>query len=437
MYLCRDVIIMIITQQQNHSLRDYLSHFSTDSENNLFSDTDTSIRTGNENKTFVETIKINNNNIYRYTNEFWTSKQRQANALHEISYRACFKPQLPAFFIKLLTRPKDVVYDPFAGRGTTPIEAALLNRNIIANDVNPLSRILTEGRLYIPELKALEKRLKEIEINYELKADIDLSMFYHPKTEAEIVSLRKYLIEKKQNGTEDELDKWIRMVATNRLTGHSANFFSVYTLPPNQSIKPEKQKKINEIRKQQPEYKDTFKIILKKSIDLMKDITPALKNQIRIIADNAIFLNKDARHTSDIPDDYVHLTVTSPPFLDIVQYADDNWLRLWFNDIDKDEVSSKITMSKTINEWEKVMNDVFKELYRITKKGGYVAFEVGEVKNGKIKLDEIVAPIGIENGFVCEAIMINKQVFTKTANIWGIKNNAKGTNTNRIVIFKK
>ncbi|GAB4202424.1 MAG: DNA methylase [Bacteroidia bacterium] len=428
---------MIITQQQNHSLRDYLSHFSTCSENNLFSDAGTPVRTGNENDTFVETIKINDNNIYRYTNEFWTSKQRQANALHEISYRACFKPQLPAFFIKLLTRPKDVVYDPFAGRGTTPIEAALLNRNIIANDINPLSRILTEGRLYIPELKALEKRLKEIEINYELKADIDLSMFYHPKTEAEIVSLRKYLIEKKQNGTEDELDKWIRMVATNRLTGHSANFFSVYTLPPNQSIKPEKQKKINEIRNQQPEYKDTFKIILKKSIDLMKDITPALKKQIKIIADNAVFLNKDARYTSDIPDDYVHLTVTSPPFLDIVQYADDNWLRLWFNNIDKNEVSSKITMSKTINEWEKVMNDVFKELYRITKKGGYVAFEVGEVKNGKIKLDEIVAPIGIENGFVCEAIMINKQVFTKTANIWGIKNNAKGTNTNRIVIFKK
>ena len=29
--------------------------------------------------------------------EFWTSKQRAGHSLHEVSYRACYKPQLPAF----------------------------------------------------------------------------------------------------------------------------------------------------------------------------------------------------------------------------------------------------------------------------------------------------------------------------------------------------
>ena len=42
-------------------------------------------------------------------NEYWTSKQRQANSLHEISYRACFKPQLPEFFIQRLTKEGDGV----------------------------------------------------------------------------------------------------------------------------------------------------------------------------------------------------------------------------------------------------------------------------------------------------------------------------------------
>src|ERR1043166_2052604 len=37
-----------------------------------------------------------------FVNEFWTSKQRAASSLHEISYRACFKPQLPRFFIERL-----------------------------------------------------------------------------------------------------------------------------------------------------------------------------------------------------------------------------------------------------------------------------------------------------------------------------------------------
>jgi hypothetical protein len=33
--------------------------------------------------------------------------------------------------------------------------------------------------------------------------------------------------------------------------------------------------------------------------------------------------------------------------------------------------------------------------------------------------------------------LINSQQFTKTANCWGVTNNSKGTNTNRIVLLQK
>jgi hypothetical protein len=115
---------------------------------------------------------------------------------------------------------------------------------------------------------------------------------------------------------------------------------------------------------------------------------------------SGIFLNKDARYTEEIPDASISLTVTSPPFLDVVQYDKDNWLRCWFNGIDADEIASKITMSKTIEEWSAVMQEVFYELYRVTKSGGWLAFEVGEVKGGKLKLDEYVVPLGIRAGFI-------------------------------------
>jgi hypothetical protein len=32
---------------------------------------------------------------------------------------------------------------------------------------------------------------------------------------------------------------------------------------------------------------------------------------------------------------------------------------------------------------------------------------------------------------------VNSQAFTKTANIWGVDNNDKGTNSNRIVLFER
>ncbi len=388
-------------------------------------------------KTKTEYININSNEIPIYINEFWTSKQRQASSIHEISYRACFKPQLPRFFINLLTQEGDIVYDPFSGRGTTGIEAGILGRKVISNDINPLSRILTLPRFFVPNVIEVKERLENIAYDMKLCADIDLSMFYHPKTEAEIMSLKNYLKQKESEKKEDKVDLWIRMVATNRLTGHSPGFFSVYTLPPNQAVTAERQQLINAKRNQKPEYRDTKKLIMKKTKSLIRNIEEQEILNLRKTGNSALFLSEDARRTPQIPDESVSLTVTSPPFLDVVQYDSDNWLRCWFNGIDAEKVANTITMSKNIQEWSCVMEEVFYELYRITKKGGWVAFEVGEVKGGKIKLDEYVVPLGQKAGFCCQGILINLQEFTKTSNIWGIGNNKSGTNTNRIVLFVK
>ena len=372
-----------------------------------------------------------------YQQELWTSKQRQANPLHEVSYRACFKPQLPAYFIERLTHKGDVVYDPFSGRGTTAVEAALHGRDVIANDVNPISAILTRPRLEAPNVAQVDVRLRSLRLSSKVRSDLDLSMFFDRETEREILNLREYLRRRRQDGTEDSIDRWIRMVATNRLTGHSPGFFSVYTLPPNQAVTPENQVKINEKLGQQPEYRDICALILRKSMQLQSALNAGDRWQLHRAAASARFLESEADATSAIPAGSVQLTVTSPPFLDVVQYARDNWLRCWFNGFDAEVIGTRITMCATLEDWSDAMLGVMHELYRITRPGGWVAFEVGEVRGGKIKLEETVAPLGLAAGFACEAILINAQRFTKTANIWGVKNNSLGTNSNRIVLFRK
>jgi len=366
---------------------------------------------------------------------FWTSKQRQANSIHEISYRACFKPQLPNFFLKKYSKLRSVVLDPFAGRGTTAIESALLGRIPISNDINPISKILTEPRLQPPRYDELVERLNSISFDENLEADIDLSMFYHKKTEAEIVSLKNYLKARKEEGKEDYIDKWIRMVATNRLTGHSKNFFSVYSLPPNQSATQEEQIRINQKLQQIPQYRDVKKIVLKKSKSLLKDITPSIRENLFEIAKYAVFLEEDSRNLKGIESNYVDLTITSPPFINLVNYVKDNWLRLWFNGYDYTSLKNKVTILHKLADWALFIRDTLRELYRVTKPMGYVAFEVGETKNAD--LSEIVYEKGLEVGFQHIATFINLQKFTKTSNIWGVDNNKKGTNTNRIVLFQK
>lgn len=390
------------------------------------------------NNSFIEeTMIVNDLVVKKVVGEFWTSKQRQASSIQEISYRACFKPQLPNYFINRYTRKGDVVYDPFGGRGTTAVEAALMGRKVIQNDINPISTILSAGRLAVPSLRQVEDRLAEIKIDKNLKSDIDLSMFYEEKTLNEILSLRKYFSIREENGTFDTVDAWIRMVATNRLTGHSSGFFSVYTMPPNQAVSAVSQIRINEKRKQTPTYRDTKKIIIKKSKQLLSGLTKDEIDNLHNAFQSALYLNKPASSTNEIKDNSVSLVITSPPFLDIVQYKDDNWLRCWFNGIDSEEVGKGITMAKTVDVWASQMKSVLSELRRVLKKGGIIAFEVGEIRNGKIKLDEVILPLGIEIGLSCEYVMINSQVFTKTSNIWGVSNNEVGTNSNRIVVFKK
>jgi len=372
----------------------------------------------------------------RTEKEFWTNKQRQACSIHEVSYRACFKPQLPRYFIDKYTEEGDVVYDPFGGRGTTAIEAALLGRNFITNDINPLSTLFVTGRLHPPSIEEVTDRLySDIKSDTEMD-NIDLSMFYEYETLKEINDLRNYFI-KKRLSSYDNIDHWIKMVATNRLTGHSKGFFSVYTLPPNQAASAKRQIQINLKRNQIPEYKDTKEIIIKKSKQLLRNVSDQQIKNLAKARPSSLILETDAAKTKQIPSNSVKLTVTSPPFLDIVNYAQDNWLRCWFNGINLENLAKKITMSKNIEDWSLKMSGVFKELNRVSKTKGVVAFEVGEIRNGKIKLEDYIVPVAVNNGFKIKEIMINKQNFTKTSNIWGVSNNQSGTNTNRIVLLEK
>ena len=368
-------------------------------------------------------------------NEFWTSKQRAAHSLHEVSYRACFKPQLPRFFIDRFTAPGDIVYDPFMGRGTTVIEAALAGRTPAGCDINPLSAMLAEPRLSPPTADEVARRLATLDLSLAVSYPKELEVFYHPETLREICALREYLLARDAGGSLDGVDRWIRMVAVNRLTGHSPGFFSVYTLPPNQATSLDAQARINARRGQVPPRRDVRALILLKTQSLLTDCDAATRATLLRSANRARLLTRPARSTPQLKPNSVGLVVTSPPFLDVVNYAGDNWLRGWFCGIDTSAV--EISIHRKVTEWQEAMTSVFHELARVLRPGGHVAFEVGEVRGGKVKLEEAVLPCGVASGLEPLLVVINAQRFTKTANCWGVRNNSKGTNTNRIVVFRK
>ena len=363
-----------------------------------------------------------------YTNSFWTAMQRQSHSIHEVSYRACFKAELPRFFIQNLTDVGSVVYDPFMGRGTTLIEAALLDRVPYGCDVNPLSIALVRPRLNPPSVFEVRERLAKMAwCDIGKPTNIKLLAFYHPTTLSQIEYLQQWLHVRERTEEYDYVDDWIKMVAISRLSGHSKGFFSTKTLPPNQAVTAKRQLLINAKLNQSPTMKNVPELILKKSRSLLTDRAPRSRE--------FVLLTNSAWNTPEIPNDTVDLVVTSPPFLDTVNYVADNWLRCWF--VGSNEEPADITQLKHLEDWSTFVYNTLCELHRVLKPFGYVAFEVGEVRKGSIQLDDAVVDAALAAGFHVRAVLVNNQRFTKTAHCWNVTNNQTGTNSNRVVLAQK
>ena len=279
-----------------------------------------------------------------FVNEFWTSRQRAAHSLHEVSYRACFKPQLPRFFIERLTRagrhrlrPVHGPRDDAARSGAAGASARRLRHQSAEQDAassracSPRRSTPCNGDSSTIDWTAARRvPRRPARLLPSGHAARDLRAEGVPASEGAT------------SGPLDAVDGWIRMVAVNRLTGHSPGFFSVYTLPPNQAVsvaaqredqrRPESGAAAPRRAEAHPGEVALAAVGLRRA-----DSRRALgqrRGRYRLLTESG------RAHTPPSRPSSVDLVVTSPPFLDVVNYAGDNWLRCWFCGIDPAEVES-------------------------------------------------------------------------------------------------
>ncbi|HEX2896725.1 MAG TPA: DNA methyltransferase [candidate division Zixibacteria bacterium] len=86
-------------------------------------------------------------------------------------YKGKFIPQLVQYFIddhtdnfkkEVYFRPGDILLDPFAGSGTTLVQANELGINSIGIDISRFNCMIAEAKLYDYELVSLEKEIRKI-----------------------------------------------------------------------------------------------------------------------------------------------------------------------------------------------------------------------------------------------------------------------------------
>jgi DNA modification methylase len=88
--------------------------------------------------------------------------ERATHTIH--SYPAKLLVHIPYFFFanSVLSKPGDVVLDPFCGSGTVLLEALLSNRNAVGFDSNPLARLISEIKISPPEPDKIRRSIARL-----------------------------------------------------------------------------------------------------------------------------------------------------------------------------------------------------------------------------------------------------------------------------------
>ena len=103
-------------------------------------------------------IKLNPENFEQECSTVWSFVRRGKWATHKSTYRGNWAPEVVRNLIIRYTKEDDYLLDPMIGGGTTAIECKLLNRNLLALDINPNAIDLTYKALdfeseYNPNIK--------------------------------------------------------------------------------------------------------------------------------------------------------------------------------------------------------------------------------------------------------------------------------------------
>jgi len=88
----------------------------------------------------------------------WSFRRRGNWATHKSKYRGNWAPEVVRNLLMRYSKEGDYILDPMIGGGTTAIECKLLNRNLLALDVNPDAIDITKDALnfeseYNPTIK--------------------------------------------------------------------------------------------------------------------------------------------------------------------------------------------------------------------------------------------------------------------------------------------
>lgn len=285
------------------------------------------------------------------------------HGLHK--YPAKFFPELPRWLIQRYSQKNEWVLDPFAGSGTTNLECLLAQRNSVAIDIDPFARFLAKVKTTPLNIKALQKAhswLQEKAKHYDKKTLIkdDFPNFpyrdnwFNSYIIEELAYIKKNILRLNSVLSQHFIKKDINDIMDFFLISFSSIIRSVSNADDNCTRTVVRKKLNKQVHKGNA---------LNKFIKEMDENVPKVTQFSSVCPKNIkteIPLNSDARNTN-CPDNFFHLAVTSPPYVNAVDYPRTHQLEIYWLDIEK----GSLTPLKRLHVGtESVLHIEYKQLHK-------------------------------------------------------------------------
>lgn len=335
--------------------------------------------------------------------------QEPLHSLHP--YPAKFIPQIPRKAIENWSKKGELVYDPFAGCGTTLLEASLLGRQSIGTDNNSVAILVSRAKTAFynsSDFDALCTFASEIDLNLpNIKPQPDLIpqnknflYWFSPEVLDRLSALKQMILEKSEPVQSMLLAIFSSIIVRVSFQDSDTRYAKI-----DRTVKPTDIDKI-------------FKAKLTQVISQLPEIMLPYRSPVSVY-------QADARNIPFIKSNSVSLIVTSPPYLNAYDYHKYHRQRLHWIDGNVEfarniEIGSHDEFTKPNAKPDQYFVDMdacFAEWARVLEKDGHCVVVVGDaiVTKEPVPVGDMFIKLLENRGVVLEKRWIRTLHATKRA----------------------
>jgi hypothetical protein len=311
-----------------------------------------------------------------------------------------FIPQIPIAFIQALSKPGDLILDPFGGGGTTAIEAVRLGRNAILSDRISACVCISQAKLDLQVIgldrETKSKILAPLTWRHECHStlfgtsgegsDPSLAHWFAPGT----LSQLRFLWQ--------QIERQSRLPVRRILTLLFSDVLFACASPGRAVTSTGKRRRhhwgwvadnVYPVRSVEHDAIEFFETRLASLPEVLQSVEHG----------SALVIQQDAKQLAISPGS-VDLIVTSPPYVSVIDYARANrllysWMNWPLEDDRHSEIGARYKRRRrnAVDEYVEDMQSCWEEMHRVLRPGGYCAIVIGESRRFTGTVDRTISDL--------------------------------------------